>query len=389
MVECPVCHTGNPDGARTCARCATPIPLSGETIAMDGGETQVDLSQAATIAPVPGAPTGWSVPIQRAAPHADPSAPLSTGDVLGDRYEILKPLGEGGMGAVYKASDRELDRLVALKVIRPELASNLEILKRFKQELILARQVTHKNVIRIFDLGVADGRKFITMEFVEGRDLKTILVERGKFPPQEALEIILQVARGLEAAHNESVIHRDLKPQNIMVDAQGRVWVMDFGLARSLETAGMTRTGALMGTPDYMSPEQARADKADARSDLFTLGIIFYELLTGKLPFQAETLMATLLKRTQQKAVPPREIDPSVPQALNDIVVKCLETSPERRYQSVGALLQDLASPSGPQSSVMVNAPLTFEPGSDFGPRYRIEKLIGEGGMGKGLSRPR
>ncbi len=386
MVECPVCHTGNPEGARACARCATPIPLGGVTIAMDsgGGETQIDLSQAATIAPLPGAPTGWSVPIQRAPQQlSDPSVGLAEGDIVGERYEIIKLLGEGGMGAVYKARDRELDRLVAVKVIRPELASNPEILKRFKQELILARQVTHKNVIRIFDLGVADGRKFITMDFVEGRDLKSILVERGKFAPQDAVEIILQTARGLEAAHNVSVIHRDLKPQNIMVDVQGTVWVMDFGLARSLETSGMTRTGALMGTPDYMSPEQARADKADARSDLFTLGIIFYELLTGKLPFQADTLMASLLKRTREKATPPREIDPDVPQALNDIVMKLLETSPEKRYQTVGALLQDLASPTGPQSSVMANAPLSFEPGSDFGPRYRIEKLIGEGGMGK------
>src|SRR4029077_9278278 len=133
-------------------------------------------------------------------------------------------------------------------------------------------------------------------------------------------------------AHIEGVIHRDLKPQNIMLDPQGKVCVMDFGLARSLETAGMTRTGALMGTPDYMSPEQARADKADERSDLFTLGIIFYELLTGKLPFQADTLMATLLNRPQQRAAPPRELDPAIPQALNDIVMKCLETSPEKRY---------------------------------------------------------
>ena len=188
--------------------------------------------------PEPALPPDGRFPSSASTPQSDPSVSLAPGDVLGERYEIIKPLGEGGMGAVYKARDRELDRLVALKVIRPELASNPEILKRFKQELILARQVTHKNVIRIFDLGVADGRKFITMEFVEGSDLKSILVERGKFPPQEALEIILQMARGLEAAHNESVIHRDLKPQNIMVDAQGRVWVMDFGLARSLETAG-------------------------------------------------------------------------------------------------------------------------------------------------------
>ena len=197
---------------------------------------------------------------------------MDIGVVLGERYEILKRLGEGGMGAVYKARDHELDRLVALKVIRPELAGHPDILRRFKQELILARQVTHKNVVRIFDLGSADGRKFITMDYIEGRDLKSILVERGKLPPAEVVPIFQQICRGLEAAHVEGVVHRDLKPQNVMVDAAARVWLMDFGLARSMELSGLTRTGVLMGTPDYMSPEQARAEKVDARSDLFSLG---------------------------------------------------------------------------------------------------------------------
>src|SRR5207247_2347188 len=182
------------------------------------------------------------------APQTDRAAPLAPGDVLGDRYEIIKPLGEGGMGAVYKARDRELDRLVALKLIRPELARNPEILQRFKQELILARQVTHKNVIRIFDLGQSDGIKFITMEFVEGQDLRALLKERGKFPPNEAARIMLQICRALEAAHAEHVIHRDLKPQNIMLDRKGRIYVMDFGIARSAYLPGMTQTGALIGT---------------------------------------------------------------------------------------------------------------------------------------------
>ena len=176
--------------------------------------------------------------------------------------------------------------------------------------------------------------KFITMDYVEGRDLKSLLVERGKLPPEEAVPIIQQVCRGLEAAHTEGVVHRDLKPQNIMVDANGRVWVMDFGLARSMETAGMTRTGALMGTPDYMSPEQARGEKVDARSDLFSLGIIFYEMLTGRLPFQADTLMATLLKRVQEKAAPPTVLEPAIPPYINRVVMKCLEADVAKRYQS-------------------------------------------------------
>ena len=181
--------------------------------------------------------SGWSVPLQRSG-ASNPSAPVEEGMLLGERYEILKRLGEGGMGAVYKARDHELDRLVALKVIRPELAGHPDILRRFKQELILARQVTHKNVVRIFDLGSADGRKFITMDYIEGRDLKSILVERGKLPPLKSCPIFQQICLGLEAAHTEGVVHRDLKPQNIMLDAAGRVWLMDFGLARSMELAG-------------------------------------------------------------------------------------------------------------------------------------------------------
>ena len=391
MVECPVCHTTNPPGSHSCSSCSTPIEIIGATIVMTPEEqaTILDSSPSTpgsedTVDSEAGA-TGWSVPIQKLG-AANPRAEIQPGTVLGERYEILKHLGEGGMGAVYKARDRELDRLLALKVIRPELAGNPDILRRFKQELILARQVTHKNVIRIFDLGMADGLKFITMDYIEGRDLKSIIVERGRIPAKEAVPIIQQVCRGLEAAHVEGVVHRDLKPQNIMVDANGRVWVMDFGLARSMEMAGLTRTGALMGTPDYMSPEQARAEKVDARSDLFSLGIIFYEMLTGRLAFEADTMMATLLKRVQEKAIPPNVLDPTIPLNLNNVVMKCLEADTARRYQTAGELLAELAgeaqmSPAPVQTPAFSLA--AMGPGAQFGPRYKIESVIGEGGMGK------
>src|SRR5579863_8460182 len=266
--------------------------------------------------------------------------------MLADRYEILQLLGQGGMGAVYKARDTELERLVALKLIRPELASNPEILRRFKQELILAREVTHRNVIRIFDLGQAKGIKFITMEFVEGRDLRTVIRDRGKIPPDESVQIIAQVCRALEAAHAAGVVHRDLKPQNIMLDAKDRVYVMDFGIAHSLETPGMTQTGALMGTPEYMSPEQAKGMKVDARSDLFALGIIFYELLIGISPYKADTAMATLLKRTQERPQPPAELDPTIPGGISDIVMKCLEIDRDLRFSSAREILEDLGHES-------------------------------------------
>ncbi|MBZ5643475.1 MAG: protein kinase [Acidobacteriia bacterium] len=290
-------------------------------------------------------PADWSVPAsgRGAASHTQFSAaPLHPGSLLGNRYEIITILGEGGMGAVYKARDRELDRLVAIKVIRPELAGRPEILQRFKQELILARKVTHRNVIRIFDLGEAGGVKFITMEFIEGRDLKHLLTESGKLPADRAVEIIQQVCLALEAAHTEGVVHRDLKPQNIMIDGQGRALVMDFGIARSLEMGGMTQTGALIGTPEYMSPEQVRGEHVDARSDLFTLGIIFQEVLTGQLPFQAETAMASMFKRTMERAVAARQLDKTIPPYISEIVGKCLEIDPAARFQTARELYDAL-----------------------------------------------
>jgi tetratricopeptide (TPR) repeat protein len=285
--------------------------------------------------------TAWSQPATVGG-ESTPATALQPGTVLAERYQIVKLLGEGGMGAVYRAHDQELDRVVALKVIRPDLARNAQVLQRFKQELILARQITHRNIIRIFDLGQAEGTRFITMEFIEGEDLSGILAHRGKLPAPEAAGIIAQVARGLEAAHSEGVVHRDLKPQNIMMDAQGKASVMDFGIARSMDASNMTRTGALMGTPTYMSPEQAQGQKVDARSDIYALGIIFYELLTGKPPFEADNPMATLVRRLHEKPKPPTDVEPAIPKVLNDLVLKMLGTKPEERYQSAQELLADL-----------------------------------------------
>ena len=271
-------------------------------------------------------------------------------DVVGGRYEILQLLGEGGMGAVYKAHDREVDRNVALKLIKPELASNPAILARFKQELLTAHQVTHKNAVRIYDIAEADGVKFITMEFVEGSDLRKILHDNGKRPPEQAIEIIRQVCLALDAAHSVGIIHRDLKPQNIMQESKtGRILVMDFGLARSIESEGMTQTGALLGTIEYMSPEQSMGKTLDQRSDIFAVGLIFYELLTGNTPYRADSAMASLLRRNQERAVPVSELDASVPNGLSDIVSKCLERDLIHRYQHVDEILRDLDAFQGNQ----------------------------------------
>jgi len=290
------------------------------------------------------------------SPSSWGGTPLQPGKVLGNRYEIVEILGEGGMGAVYKAIDRELGRTIALKVIRPEMANNADILQRFKQELILARQITDRNIIRIFDLGEAEGIKFITMEYVEGESLHHLLRQHGKLPVEEAVDLLEQVLSGLSAAHREGVIHRDLKPGNIMRDKQGRVVVMDFGLARSLEGDGMTRTGAMLGTMEYMSPEQAQAMDLDERSDIFTMGLIAYELLTGKMPFQADSAVASLLRRTRERAIPISEITREVPPVLSNIISKCLERDPRLRYQTAQAVLDDLHAWQGKSGKTRISA---------------------------------
>src|SRR5882672_5628774 len=362
-MQCPLCQTENPPTAASCTKCSTPLPLNDQTL---DGAVPSGMPPAST---TPRGTSAWSVAV---APP--PDAPYAQGEelvgtLLAERYEILELLGQGGMGAVYKARDTELGRLVALKLIRADLASNPEILRRFKQELILAREVTHRNVIRIFDLGQAKGFKFITMEFVEGRDLRAALRERGKLPPEETVRIIAQVCRALESAHAAGVVHRDLKPQNIMLDAKDRVYVMDFGIAHSLEAPGMTQTGALIGTPEYMSPEQAKGIKVDARSDLFALGIIFYEMLTGISPYKADTALATLLKRTQERPPPPAEVDPAIPKAISDVVMKCLEIDRDVRFSTAREILEDLGQES--PTSVRTVAP-TLPP---LIPAPQVEKI--------------
>src|SRR6516162_5470861 len=346
-MECPVCATQNPEAASECGKCHTPLPPHESLETLNDAETREDW----TIAPQPASSAQSSVP---------PSDELAPGTLLAGRYEILQLLGHGGMGSVYKARDKELDRLIALKLIRSELARNPQMLLRFKQELILARQVTHKNVIRIFDLGQSDGIKFITMDFVEGKDLRALLQERGRFPPNEAARIMLQICRALEAAHAEHVIHRDLKPQNIMLDQRGRVFVMDFGIARSAHLPGMTQTGALIGTPEYMSPEQARGEKLDERSDIFSLGVVFYEILTGKSPYPSDTPLATLWKRMQEPVTPPSQLEPDLPPALDAIVVKALQIVPENRFGSAREMAHQLEiwlGPSAESSAIFLPAP--------------------------------
>src|SRR5206468_4643727 len=252
--------------------CSTPLPVP-PPIQASLGESR---SEFPTIQPVPFA-------------ASKSEGPLHPGDVLG-RYRIERMLGSGGMGHVYKAWDEELSEAVALKVIRSEYAANSEAAVRFRRELSLARQVTHKNVVRIYDLGEINGIKYLSMPFIDGLDLATMM-KNGKLPLTLALSVARQVAAGLAAAHEAGVVHRDLKPANIMVNRAGVAILMDFGLARSAEATAYTVAGAVLGTLEYMSPEQAQGQTATNRSDIYTLGLIYYELFTGERPFRGETPM--------------------------------------------------------------------------------------------------
>jgi tetratricopeptide (TPR) repeat protein/predicted Ser/Thr protein kinase len=345
-MDCPQCGLSNPPNVIACAKCSTPLPIGQDGVTLPSAHDFL-VKEADQTIPNQEA-SGWSS--GPAVLHSNPSISanaLRAGSVLADRYEILEQLGEGGMGTVYRVRDYELERIVAMKVIRPELAQNPEVLNRFKQELIIARQVTHRNVSRIYDLADASGVKFITMEFLEGRSLANLLKEKGKLAPKQAAAIIGQVCRALEAAHAEGVIHRDLKPQNIMVEAQDRVVVMDFGIARSITMGSMTQTGVVLGTPAYMSPEQAKGEELDARSDLFSMGIIFYELLTGNSPYKADTTLEALYKRTTEHVRPPIEIAPEIPKPLSDIAVRCLKIDKDKRYASATEILNDLETWAG------------------------------------------
>jgi serine/threonine protein kinase/tetratricopeptide (TPR) repeat protein len=339
---CPNCHAQNPDGAVACLSCSS--ALSGGGATLSGSD--------ATLSPVP-APT--LLPGAAGAPSAGPdrskSAPpgpnvFPEGMEIGQRYKVKRLLGRGGMGAVYLVHDRELDRDVALKVIRTDIADDPETLERFKREIQLSHVVTHKNVLRVYDLGEGAGIKFVTMQYVDGEDLASLIKREGKLPVTQIVSVFRQTCQALAEAHAQGVVHRDLKPQNIMLDKAGNVFLTDFGLARSVEASGMTQTGAVLGTPFYMSPEQVRGETADHRSDIYSLGIILYEMATGKVPYSTGSAYQVMVQRLQRAPQPVSELNPDFPAYLRKILERCMATDLEARYQSVGDILADLESSS-------------------------------------------
>jgi serine/threonine-protein kinase len=286
----------------------------------------------------------------------DPTA-LSSGSDFGTRYRIEALLGQGGMGRVYKAYDKTLDRTVALKVVRQGMMADMEAINRFKQELLLASKISHTNILRIHDMGEVGDVKFITMAFVDGPDLHHILQETPKLPFDRVVSFSQQLAAALSAAQDEGVIHRDLKPQNILVGKDDHLYVSDFGLARSFEETNIqvTRTGAFLGTPRYMSPEQVEGKPADLRSDIYAYGLILYEMVTGDVPFTGESTIKVMYQRIQEKPKSPKTLNPDLPSWFVQVIMRCLERDPAARYQRADEIVLDL---QGARSTVS-----TYRPG--------------------------
>jgi len=285
---------------------------------------------------------------------------------LGHRYDILGEAGHGSMGNVYKARDRETGEVVALKLLKPEIANDQQMMDRFKNELLFARKITHKNVCRVHEFNRLGGVAYTSMEFVEGESLRSVLNRFGGLGLRKGIDLAQQMCSGLKEAHAQGIVHRDLKPENVMIDARGNVKIMDFGIARSMES--LTRmTGAMVGTPAYMAPEQVAGKPADYRTDVYSLGLILYEVFTGTQAFSAENAVAVAMKQLRESPTPPHEVDPSIPVPIERAILKAVEKEPEKRFQSIAEMEKVFVSPTA------LGAP--FAPGSTTAGRSTQDAL--------------
>lgn len=266
------------------------------------------------------------------------------GKVLGNRYEILEEIGSGGMATVYKAKCKLLNRYVAVKVLRDEFANDAEFIKRFQVEAQSAASLSHPNIVSIYDVGNEDGLHYIVMELIEGKTLKEIIKEKGKLPWREAVGIASQIASGLSQAHQNHIVHRDIKPHNIIITKDGVAKVTDFGIAKAVSNSTINAFGSTIGSVHYFSPEHARGGYTDEKSDIYSLGVVLYEMCTGKLPFDGETPVAVALKHLQETPKEPIEICKDLPKAVNDIIMKAMKKDPTERYESAADMYKDLQS---------------------------------------------
>ena len=309
-MKCPKCHFDNPKDTFFCGKCGAKLPTEEISAPTETLETAKE--------------------------------ELTTGSTFAGRYQIIEELGKGGMGKVYKANDTKIKEKIALKLIKPEVAADKKTIERFSNELKFARKIRHGNVCQMFDLNEEQGIHYITMEYVRGEDLKKLIRKMGQLSVGQVIPIAKQVCDGLAEAHRLGVVHRDLKPQNIMLDEEGNARIMDFGIARSITGKGITGAGVMIGTPEYMSPEQGEVKEVDQRSDIYSLGVILYEMVTGRVPFEGETPLGIAMKHKSEMPKHPKELNAQVPDDLNLVILKCLEKDKEKRYQSAGEVRSEL-----------------------------------------------
>jgi TolB-like protein/predicted Ser/Thr protein kinase len=312
-MKCPKCDFDNPDTLKFCGDCGTQLTPAEE----------IQASFTKTL----------ETPIQE----------LTRGTLFADRYEIIEELGKGGMGKVYRVEDTKINEEVALKLIKPEIASDPKTIERFRNELKTARKIRHKNICGMYDLGGEKETYYITMEYVPGEDLKSFMTRSKQLSIPTAISIVRQVCEGLSEAHRLGVVHRDLKPNNIMIDKGGNARIMDFGIARSLKEKGITAAGMMIGTPEYMSPEQVEGKDVDQRSDIYSMGIILYEMLTGKVPFEGDSPFTIGMKHKGEIPKDPKEINAQIPEDLSRVILMCLEKEKANRYQSADDVRSELS----------------------------------------------
>ena len=291
------------------------------------------------------------------------------GKILGNRYEIIEKVGNGGMATVYKATDLVLKRYVAVKILRDEFTTDEEFIKRFETEAQSAARLVHANIVSIFDVGVDNGIYYIVMELIQGKTLKEIIVEeRGPLPWKWSVNVAIQIASALEMAHKNNIIHRDIKPHNIIITEDGVAKVTDFGIAKAVSNSTITAFGTTIGSVHYFSPEHARGGYTDAKSDIYSLGVVMYEMVTGKVPFDADTPVSVALKHMQEDPVPPIELNPHLPEAVNKIILKALKKDSMLRYQTATELLQDL-------KMALKNPSGDFVDDADFDPTAKTQRI--------------
>jgi len=310
-MKCPQCQTHNPDTQKFCGECGTRLTPAKDLV-------------------------GKTLTLEKPFPQ------LTRGALFAGRYEIIEKLGTGGMGEVYKVEDKKINEEVALKIIKPKIAEEEKTLERFGNELRIARKIAHRNVCKMYDLSEVEGIHYITMEYVPGQDLKSLIRQTGQLALGTAISITEQICTGLAEAHSLDIVHRDLKPSNIMIDKTGTVRIMDFGIARSMSEKGITGVGMIIGTPEYMSPEQADGHEADQRTDIYSLGVLLYEMVTGKLPFRGETPVSIAMTHKSEAPPNPSWENPQIPNSISRVILTCLEKDRERRYPKAEDVLIEL-----------------------------------------------